>query len=473
MRLMGLIINYFIWRDNYFKIEKLENFNYVNIFKNKNGKICGKDNYGNNLYFPNDVECPINDIIIDNSNKNYIDYKEIKLTNNTSLYYTNKKISNKIIIELKANPSNYQINLNLAHSNGICSYLEGYFDKLKDQCRKDKYYGINSYIIIDNWNYNSFLLDTLPSTRIIEGELSLLGITYFGFDPSTIKERKQIQAIKWIFLAFLIFQILMDILSILNGILRSYTLCLFSFYNFLLILLILILFQIIIYLIALIMRINNIHNFIFKIIYKYEENENEYKCIICFYIIILIANFSLLFKSIHFYYYTFIDIKKDKNLTSNENGNNKNKEKNEKIENLQKNLDTERLKINKKNPLESNKNKNENKINKSKEEGNNPNILIQIKKKEKGSDNNTELSNINNKKEDNDKKVEKSKFQISESNIKHKCAICLEDPNQVIIAPCGHRCLCFDCYKKQKDFLKKCPICQKNIISFIEKIYDL
>ena len=42
------------------------------------------------LYFPYDVECPINDIIIDNNNVNYIDYKEIKLTNNTLLYYTNK-----------------------------------------------------------------------------------------------------------------------------------------------------------------------------------------------------------------------------------------------------------------------------------------------------------------------------------------------------------------------------------------------
>jgi len=101
---------FYKWRDNYFKIEKLKKFNYVNIYKNDNGKICGKDNYGNDLYFPNDIECPINDIIIDNSNKNYIDYKEIKLTSNTSLYYTNKKISNKIIIDLKANPEYYNLN---------------------------------------------------------------------------------------------------------------------------------------------------------------------------------------------------------------------------------------------------------------------------------------------------------------------------------------------------------------------------
>ena len=62
------------------------------------------------MYFPNDVECPINDIIIDNSNKNYIDYKELKLPDSKSLYYTNKKISNKIIFDLKANPEYYNLN---------------------------------------------------------------------------------------------------------------------------------------------------------------------------------------------------------------------------------------------------------------------------------------------------------------------------------------------------------------------------
>ena len=475
--------SFYQWRYNYFKIEKLKKFDYINIYKNENGKICGKDGYGNDLYFPNDVECPINDIIIDNNNKNYEDYKEIKLDYGKSLYYTNKNISQNIIIDLKAIPSlyNYSFNLNLKRTNGLCEVLEDEIDELnRKECKYYSDLSLKAYRIIDDWDYKSFLSESsLATNKEIygkDGRLNLVGITYFGFDPSSIKERKKMKTIGRYLIAFKIFFILQIICFVLSTfciifyfICNDLNLSLISFVWAI----ILLIFEIIMYLISLIARIKYIHNFIFKIIYKYEENENEYKCIICFYIIILIANFSLLFKSIHFYYYTFIDIKKDKNLTSNENGNNKNKEKNEKIENLQKNLDTERLKINKKNPLESNKNKNENKINKSKEEGNNPNILIQIKKKEKGSDNNTELSNINNKKEDNDKKVEKSKFQISESNIKHKCAICLEDPNQVIIAPCGHRCLCFDCYKKQKDFLKKCPICQKNIISFIEKIYDL
>ena len=77
---------FYKWRGKYFKIEKIKNLNYLNIYKNENGKICGKDSYGNDLYFPNDIECPINDIIIDNNNKNYEGYKEIQLDNCKSLY---------------------------------------------------------------------------------------------------------------------------------------------------------------------------------------------------------------------------------------------------------------------------------------------------------------------------------------------------------------------------------------------------
>lgn len=34
----------------------------MNIYSNKNGKICGKDSFGNNLFFPLNEECPINHI---------------------------------------------------------------------------------------------------------------------------------------------------------------------------------------------------------------------------------------------------------------------------------------------------------------------------------------------------------------------------------------------------------------------------
>ena len=44
--------------------------------------------------------------------------------------------------------------------------------------------------------------------KIINEDLSLLGITYFGFDPLTIKKRKKIQIIKRNLLAFKIFYFL-------------------------------------------------------------------------------------------------------------------------------------------------------------------------------------------------------------------------------------------------------------------------
>ena len=41
----------FIWKNEYFKIERISNNNYINAFSEKDGnKICGKDNYGNKTY---------------------------------------------------------------------------------------------------------------------------------------------------------------------------------------------------------------------------------------------------------------------------------------------------------------------------------------------------------------------------------------------------------------------------------------
>jgi len=85
-------------------------FNYKTIFydnKYKDSKICGKDSYGNDLYFPKDVECPINDIIItedENFDTKGI-YTRLEL-NNSFIYYTNKKIDRKIITSLQKNVLN-------------------------------------------------------------------------------------------------------------------------------------------------------------------------------------------------------------------------------------------------------------------------------------------------------------------------------------------------------------------------------
>ena len=48
-----------------------------------------------------------NDIKIDNNNKIYEGCKEIQLDNDKSLYYSNKNISKKNAIDLKAHQINY------------------------------------------------------------------------------------------------------------------------------------------------------------------------------------------------------------------------------------------------------------------------------------------------------------------------------------------------------------------------------
>ena len=56
----------------------------------------------------------------------------------------------------------------------------------------------------------------------------------------------------------------------------------------------------------------------------------------------------------------------------------------------------------------------------------------------------------------------------------YKCILCLTNPSQVIISPCGHKCLCLDCYNNQdtrRGLGERCPICRNNILSYVERVY--
>ena len=59
----------FQWNSEYFSIEKLNDIDYIDLYQNSNGKICGKDSFGNNLYFPEDIDCPINKIYFSSSDQ--------------------------------------------------------------------------------------------------------------------------------------------------------------------------------------------------------------------------------------------------------------------------------------------------------------------------------------------------------------------------------------------------------------------
>jgi hypothetical protein len=73
------------------------------------------------------------------------------------------------------------------------------------------------------------------------------------------------------------------------------------------------------------------------------------------------------------------------------------------------------------------------------------------------------------------KKKESAQNNQNKQEIKNLCIYCLDNPSEMIISPCGHKCTCYDCYKilKAKEQFKKCPICKKPIESSIEKVYEV
>ena len=93
--------NNFQLRKDILELERMENFDYINIFSNNNSKLCGKDNLGNNLYFPKEVECPINKIIISEFNNDLQNYTKLKLNSGKYLYFTNQFFDGKIVSDLR------------------------------------------------------------------------------------------------------------------------------------------------------------------------------------------------------------------------------------------------------------------------------------------------------------------------------------------------------------------------------------
>ena len=101
-------INIFIWRDKFFQIELDKNYSYENLFKNsikEEGKICGKDSEGFDIFFPSYIECPINYIEISNSeipkNTNISNITTFNLKNNHYLHFSRDNIEGTILTKLK------------------------------------------------------------------------------------------------------------------------------------------------------------------------------------------------------------------------------------------------------------------------------------------------------------------------------------------------------------------------------------
>ena len=434
------------WKNNYFEIEKLNYVNYVNIYKNIDGKKCGRDSFGNYLYFPESYECPINDIFISDKNKEIKGYEKIYLQNDKYLFYTNNNIEGQIIIDLRISTFNGpQINEN--KSNEICfEYFDLLYNNSENCTSFRKFNTVPFYKIIDKWNYIEFKKDFIPylydsnySITILNDEyLYLYAIEYQGINSTSIKDRDKINKYSKNFESmdkFHLFKFIISIFYIIYMIAIYFYIMINEDKKKIYILIVIIFFiMILINLIWLIIYIVFIELFLNKINRDFEEKKNTF----LWELLILIINIS----SLLFYLTSF-------GLS---------------------------LKCCKKNNNNRNNNRNHNRNNDNNNNRNNNNEILAIRY----NINNNEIDSNNriiNQREDvfqNNRRLPPIRRNINESQqLKpiHLCLICSERETQYIFLPCFHKCICEECYNKQKNNLQKCIFCNKPIDS-IEKVYE-
>ena len=61
----------------------------------------------------------------------------------------------------------------------------------------------------------------------------------------------------------------------------------------------------------------------------------------------------------------------------------------------------------------------------------------------------------------------------SSSRFKVECLNCSKKKNKITFIPCGHRCICKECYDKLKNKRNQCPICGKQINSIQKEKWKL
>ena len=170
------------------EFETMKGYDYMNIFTIKNGKICGKDSFGNNLYFPYFIDCPINRIFISDKNENLTGYQKLKLNNSKYLYYTNESTEGYLFIDLKTS-HNKKIPLEPRHSEYLMNlpfYEEIYsnFDGDNLNIFSVKYLGINTSSIhgnkINKYEKRMNLYQSLAKGKLALFCLINIFIVFFG-----------------------------------------------------------------------------------------------------------------------------------------------------------------------------------------------------------------------------------------------------------------------------------------------------
>lgn len=176
--------------NNYFNIELYEPYyypNFVGYFHNQDGnKKCGKDSNGNIMYFPKDVDCPINYIKIDNYNTGSIcntlnikcDYQQ--LNDNYYLVTSNEYIDGEIVTQLRINYNNKicaDSSVDLTFNDFISD------DSEKKECSKDSGYD-TTYHVIGEENFKEFINNNEIKNINVKDEdkIFLSYKSYFGVD---------------------------------------------------------------------------------------------------------------------------------------------------------------------------------------------------------------------------------------------------------------------------------------------------
>ena len=175
---------YYSYNDTFF------DYNFTMLtFNETNGKKCGKDSLGNYLYFPNDNDCPINEIFIDENEKVYNSqfyYFTIKLKNNKYLHYTKNNTEGFIPVQtIIRGEKKYCTNkINDDKLDDECFYLDNCYTNEKYFNEKECYQS-DLYIPIDTMKFKDFRIDNnLKESKYYNDndEVSLNLRTWIGLD---------------------------------------------------------------------------------------------------------------------------------------------------------------------------------------------------------------------------------------------------------------------------------------------------
>ena len=174
------------WKGKYFYITRMNSyliypkiFSKYNKYDKNEAKICGKDSKGNDLYFPSNEYCPINDIKITSSSEppnNDFNWTSKQIDSSTYMHYTNDNNKGEILVHLRISISKPMADIN--SYNEICYKLYGI-----DKCKHD-----NNYHGYDNDVYGYEKLDSSNSREIeinTNETINLYKRTYSGLNQET------------------------------------------------------------------------------------------------------------------------------------------------------------------------------------------------------------------------------------------------------------------------------------------------